>query len=92
MEVHGWSFPITGLTFQVRKVIGGGQCWPIGLQCQPQSLQHFSILAFQHLDLGLGFGTLPYDFALDLDIDIELDNKKMNIETFHFLKVYISPK
>ena len=23
MEGHGWSFPITGLTFQVRKVIGG---------------------------------------------------------------------
>ena len=23
-EGHGWSFPITGLTFQVRKVIGGG--------------------------------------------------------------------
>ena len=22
-EGHGWSFPITGLTFQVRKVIGG---------------------------------------------------------------------
>ena len=27
-EVHGWSFPITGLTFQVRKVIGG---WGGGL-------------------------------------------------------------
>ena len=24
---HGWSFPITGLTFQVRKVVGGcGGC------------------------------------------------------------------
>ena len=23
-EGHGWSFPITGLTFQVRKVRGGG--------------------------------------------------------------------
>ena len=23
MEVNGWSFPITGLTFQVKKVIGG---------------------------------------------------------------------
>ena len=24
MEVHGWSFPDTRLTFQERKVIGGG--------------------------------------------------------------------
>ena len=24
MEGHGKSFPVTGLTFQVRKVIGGG--------------------------------------------------------------------
>ena len=23
-EGHGWSFPITGLTFQMRKVRGGG--------------------------------------------------------------------
>ena len=23
-EGHGWSFPITGLTFKMRKVIGGG--------------------------------------------------------------------
>ena len=24
MEGHGWSSPINGLTFEVRKVIGGG--------------------------------------------------------------------
>ena len=24
MDGHGWSFPITGLRFQVRKVVGGG--------------------------------------------------------------------
>ena len=38
-EGHGWSFPITGLTFQVRKVIGGWVVgvWPVGLHCQPQS-------------------------------------------------------
>ena len=35
-EGHGWSFPITGLTFQVRKVRGGGGgvgvwWWPVGL-------------------------------------------------------------
>ena len=32
-EGHGWSFPIIGLTFQVRKVMGGGLVgwWPVGL-------------------------------------------------------------
>ena len=29
-EGHGWSFPITGLTFRVRKVIGGVGWWPVG--------------------------------------------------------------
>ena len=29
-EGHGWSFPITGLTFQMRKVMGGGG-WVGGL-------------------------------------------------------------
>ena len=28
-EGHGRSFPITGLTFYVKKVMGGG--WPVGL-------------------------------------------------------------
>ena len=31
MDVHGWSFPDTRLTFQIRKVIGGGGWWPVGL-------------------------------------------------------------
>ena len=31
-EDHGWSFPITGLTFQVRKVMGSWVgWWPVGL-------------------------------------------------------------
>ena len=32
-EGHGLSLPINGLTFQVRKVIGGGVVgvWPVGL-------------------------------------------------------------
>ena len=58
-EGHGWSFPITGLTFQVRKVFDG---------CQPQSKSlscglwiRDSGLVFWtwilDLDLGHGFGT-----------------------------------
>ena len=27
MDGHGWSFPITGLTFPVRKVMCGGGGW-----------------------------------------------------------------
>ena len=33
MEGHGWSFPITRLTSQVRKVMGGWvevSVWPVG--------------------------------------------------------------
>ena len=41
MEGHGWSFTITGLTFQVRKVMGG-------------LVVAYTIIVT--LDLGLGFG------------------------------------
>ena len=30
-EGLGWSFPVTGLTFQVRKVMCGVGVWPVGL-------------------------------------------------------------
>ena len=29
-EGHGWSFPITRLTFQMRKVMGGSVEWSVG--------------------------------------------------------------
>ena len=51
MEGQGRSFPITRLTFQVRKVMGGVMVWwwwPVVLYCQPQS---------KSLSSGLGFGT-----------------------------------
>ena len=58
MKGHGWSFPITGLTFQVRKVMGGlVGWWPVGLQCQPQSQSLSSGLWIWDMDSGLGFGT-----------------------------------
>ena len=46
MEGHGKSFPITILTFQVRKVMGGG--WTLDFE--------FGTCIWD-LDLGLGFGT-----------------------------------
>ena len=66
MEGHGSSFPITRLTFQVRKVMGGVGVWwwPVGLQCQPQSHSLYSGLWIW--DLGLGFGTWIWDLDLGL--------------------------
>ena len=52
-EGHGWSFPITRLTFQVRKVRVG---WPVGLYCQPQSHSLSSGLWILDLDFGLDLG------------------------------------
>ena len=48
-EGHGRSFPITGLTFYVKKVMGGG--WPVWLQYQPQSIP---VPFLWTLDLNLG--------------------------------------
>ena len=68
-EGHGWSFPITGLTFQVRKGLGsGGGWWPVGLYCQPQSHSFSSGLWI--LDFGLGFWTRILDFDLGLDLGL----------------------
>ena len=63
-EGHGWSFPITRLTIQVRKVIGGWGGWPVGLYCQPQSHSLSSGLLI--LDLGLRFGAWIWDLDLGL--------------------------
>ena len=53
MESHGRSFPDTIWTFQVKKLMGcGGVWWPVGLQCQPQSLSS----GLWTLGLGLGLG------------------------------------
>ena len=58
-EGNGWSFPITRLTFQVRKVMGGWfvvvAVWPVGIKPQSQSLS--SGLWILDLDFGLGFWT-----------------------------------
>ena len=62
-EGHEWSFPITGLTFQVRKVIGGWVVGPVGLYCHPQS--HSFSFGLWILDLGLGFGTWIWTWIWD---------------------------
>ena len=56
---HGWSFPITGLTFKVKKVIGGGwggsQLDSSVSPSQSQSQSLFSVLGTR--EIGLGFRT-----------------------------------
>ena len=65
-EGHGWSFPITGLTFQVKKVRGGGGGWVVACKIIVSAPVPFPFLwTFDigfgiwiwDLDLGLGFGT-----------------------------------
>ena len=53
-EGHGWSFPITRLTFQVRKVIGGvgGGC----VACRIIVSSPVPVPFLWTLDLGIGFG------------------------------------
>ena len=81
-EGHGWSFPITGLTFQGRKVTGGGVgWWPVGLYCQPQS--HSFSFGLWILDLGLGFGTWIWDLDLGLDLGLTTINFQVNVNKDH---------
>ena len=59
---HRWTLPINGLTFQMRKVIGGGVGWGGGLldyivSPSPSPFPLDFIFRILHLDLGSGFGT-----------------------------------
>ena len=66
---HGWSFPITRLTFQVRKVRGDGgwvvACWIIMSAPVPFLFLWTLDLGFRiwDLDLGLTFGTWIWDWT-----------------------------
>ena len=60
-EGHGWSFPITSLTFQVRKVKGGVVGW---VACR-------IILSAPPFPLDFGFGIWDLDLGLDLGLTIE---------------------
>ena len=75
-EGHGWSFPITGLTFQVRKVMGGGVVVG-GLQDDifSPSPSPFPLdfgFWIWDLDLGPGFGTWIWDSDLGLDLGLTI--------------------
>ena len=71
-EGHGWSFPITRLTFQVRKVIGGG-C----VACRIIVSAPVPVPFLWTLNLGRVFGTCIWDLDLGLGfgIGIGLDKK-----------------
>ena len=75
-ESHGWSFPITRLTFQVKKVIGGGG-WVV-VACRIILSAPVPVLSsgLWIWDLGLGFGTWIWDlyFGLRFGTELGLDN------------------
>ena len=59
-EGHEWSFPITRLTFQVRKVIGGG----VGGCVACKIIVSVPVPLLWTLDLGIGTWILDLDFGL----------------------------
>ena len=62
MKGYGWSFPITGLTFQVRKVLVGG--WGGGcVACRFILSAPVPVPFFCTLDFGPGFGTWIWDWT-----------------------------
>ena len=61
-EGHGWSLPIKGLTFQVRKVIGGGVVVEGG--CVACRITVSAPVPFPFLwILDFGFGTWIWDWT-----------------------------
>ena len=64
-EGHVWSVPITGLTFHVRKVMGGGVVACKIMLSAPVPVPFLCTLDFWiwDLDLGPGFGTWIWDWT-----------------------------
>ena len=100
VEGHGRSFPITELTFQVRKVIGGWcgmvvACRIILSAPVPVPFHWTLDLGFGtwiwDLDLGLGFGTCFWDLDLGLDLGLTITTMKTLFvfitrkQLFHFV-------
>ena len=66
MEGHGWSFPITRLPFQVRKVMGG---WVVARRIIVSVPVPVPFLWTLDFELGLGFGTWIRDLGLTIFIN-----------------------
>ena len=77
-EGHGWSFPITGLTFQVRKVRGGGGGVGGWLVVTCRIIFSAPVPFPFLLTLDLGFGTWIWDLDLGLGFGtgLGLDNHR----------------
>ena len=88
-EGHGRLFPITGLTFQVRKVRGGGWVggwlvWVV-LACRNVLSAPVPVPFLWILDLGLGFGTWLWDLDLGLGLDLTIIRIIIQREDFEFM-------
>ena len=64
MEGHGWSFPITRLTFQVRKVMGGGV---MDYNVSPSPFP-------------FDFGFRIWDFDLGMELGLTIANYKIRLQ------------
>ena len=91
-EGHVWSFPITRLIFQVRKVTGGGVGWvSCRILVSAPAQSHSLSSGLWIWDLGLGFGTWiwDHDFGLGFGTGLGLDNELIVVESltaFLFLR------
>ena len=72
-EGHGWSFSITRLTFQERKVIGG---WWVVMACRIIVSAPVPVPLLWTLDLGFGTWIWDLDLGLDLGLTILLTKRK----------------
>ena len=73
-EGHGWSFPITRLTFQVRKVRGGGV---VVVACRIILSAPVPLLFLWTSDLGFGTWICDLDLGLGFGTGLRLDNLKI---------------
>ena len=69
MDGHGWSFPITGLTFQVRKVMCGG--W---VACRIKVSVPVPVPFLWTLDFGFGTWIWDLDLGPGFGTGLGLDN------------------
>ena len=81
-EGHGWSFPITRLTIQVRKVWGGG----VVVACKIIVSAPVPVPFLWTLDLGFGTWIWDLDLGLGLGTGLGLSQKGILAESL-FLRL-----